>query len=52
MKPRDLMNRREMLSRCGMGMGLVALTSTLRDAGYLQAAPNSQAMSVVRAAPV
>src|SRR6266516_2718609 len=45
MKPRDLMNRREMLSRCGMGMGLVALTSTLRDAGYLQAAPNSQAIN-------
>ena len=45
MKPRDLMNRREMLSRCGMGVGLVALTSTLRDAGYLQAAPNSQAIN-------
>src|SRR5919197_6472054 len=40
MKPRDLLfTRREMLSRCGMGMGMVALTSTLGGGGYLQAAP-------------
>ena len=46
MKPRELfITRREMLSRCGMGMGLVALTSTLGDTGYLQAAPNSQAIN-------
>ena len=31
--------RREMLSRCGMGMGAVALTSLLGDVGSLQAAP-------------
>ncbi len=38
MKPRDLfLTRREMLSRCGMGMGLVALTSTLGEGGFLQA---------------
>ena len=46
MKPRDLfVTRREMLSRCGMGMGLVALTSTLGDTGCLLAAPNSQAIN-------
>ncbi len=33
------LSRREVLSRTGMGMGLVALTSTLGDAGLLQAAP-------------
>src|ERR1041384_2540966 len=39
MKPRNLLfTRREMLSRCGMGMGMVALSSTLGSAGYLQAA--------------
>ena len=42
MKPQDLfLTRREMLSRCGMGMGLVALRSTLGDTGYLQASPIS-----------
>src|SRR5437868_5390784 len=41
MKHRDLsLTRREMLSRTGMGMGLVALTSTIGGAGYLQAAPS------------
>ena len=40
MKPRDLpLTRREMLSRTGMGMGLVALTSTLGGGGHLQAGP-------------
>ena len=40
MKLRNLfLTRREMLSRCGMGMGLVALRSTLGDTGYMQAAP-------------
>src|SRR3982751_2862480 len=39
MKPQNLMfTRREMLSRCGMGMGMVALTSTLGSGGHLQAA--------------
>src|SRR5437870_1827769 len=46
MKPRDLLfTRREMLSRCGMGMGMVALTSTLGGAGHLQASPISQAVN-------
>src|SRR5437867_13440138 len=46
MKSQDLFfTRREMLSRCGMGMGLVALTSALGDTGYLQAAPASQAIN-------
>src|SRR6476661_503019 len=31
--------RREMLSRCGMGMGAVALTSLLGEGGQLRAAP-------------
>ncbi len=40
MKLKDLfLTRREMLTRCGMGMGLVALRSTLGDTGHLQAAP-------------
>ena len=46
MKPQDLfLTRREMLSRCGTGMGLVALRSTLGDTGYLQASPISQAVN-------
>src|SRR5215469_4543578 len=45
MKLRDLfLTRREMLSRCGMGMGLVALRS-LGDGGYLQAAPVNPAIN-------
>ena len=52
MKPRDLfITRREMLSRCGMGMGLVALTSTLGETGYLQAAPSSQAINPLSPKP-
>ena len=39
MKPRDFfVTRREMLSRCGMGMGAVALNALLGEAGHLQAA--------------
>ena len=39
MKPQSLLfTRREMLSRCGMGMGMVALTSTLDRGGCLEAA--------------
>ncbi len=46
MKPRHLfLTRREMLSRCGMGMGLVALTSRLGDTGYLEATPTRQAIN-------
>src|SRR3954452_21963142 len=46
MKPQDLMfTRREMLSRCGMGMGMVALTSTLGNGGHLQAAELAGAMN-------
>src|SRR4030095_667318 len=46
MKPRDpFLTRREMLSRCGMGMGLVALTSTFGDSGYLQAATTGPAIN-------
>src|SRR5262249_40146382 len=45
MKFQDLfITRREMLSRCGMGMGLVALTSSLGEMG-LHAASNSQAIN-------
>src|SRR5437763_14828478 len=39
------LTRREMLTRCGMGMGLVALRSTLGDTGHLQAAPISRAVN-------
>jgi len=40
MKNRDLfVTRREMLSRCGMGMGSVALTALLGANGELKAAP-------------
>ncbi len=35
----DFLNRRQMLTRCGMGMGAVALTSLLGSAGQLAAAP-------------
>ena len=35
----DLLNRRQMLTRCGMGMGAVALTSLLGSTGQLAAAP-------------
>src|SRR6266566_2831091 len=46
MKLKDLfLTRREMLTRCGMGMGLVALRSTLGDTGHLQAAPISRAVN-------
>src|SRR2546426_2021406 len=46
MKLKDLfLTRREMLTRCGMGMGLVALRSTLGDTGHLQAAPISPAVN-------
>src|SRR5437868_5581899 len=39
MKPSSLLfTRREMLARSGMGMGMVALTSTLHTGGCLQAA--------------
>src|SRR5688500_8249948 len=46
MKHGDLfVTRREMLSRCGMGMGSVALTALLGEVGQLQAAPSSQAVN-------
>ena len=46
MKSQDLFfTRREMLSRCGMGMGLVALTSALGNGGHLQAAPAGAALN-------
>src|SRR6267143_1848055 len=46
MKLKDLfLTRREMLTRCGMGMGLVALRSTLGDTGHLRAAPISRAVN-------
>ena len=34
-----MLNRRQMLTRCGMGMGAVALTSLLDSTGQLAAAP-------------
>src|SRR2546423_9143644 len=34
-----ILNRRQMLTRCGMGMGAVALTSLLGSTGQLAAAP-------------
>jgi hypothetical protein len=34
-----ILNRRQMLTRCGMGMGAVALTSLLDSTGQLAAAP-------------
>ena len=37
--PDLFLTRRDMLSRAGMGMGLVALTSTIGGAGLLEAAP-------------
>jgi hypothetical protein len=46
MKRHDLfVTRREMLTRCGMGMGAVALTSLLGESGRLQAAPVSEAVN-------
>lgn len=46
MKHRDLfVTRREMLTRCGMGMGAVALTSLLGDTCSLQAAPSVEAIN-------
>ena len=40
MNDRDrILNRRQMLTRCGMGMGAVALTSLLGSTGQLAAAP-------------
>jgi len=46
MKPQDLMfTRREMLSRCGMGMGMVGLLSTLRNGGCLEAAEVTAAVN-------
>src|SRR2546422_153700 len=46
MKHRDLfVTRREMLSRCGMGMGAVALTSLLGNTGHLHAAPTGANMN-------
>src|SRR3954471_10756028 len=46
MRPRSLMfTRREMLSRCGMGMGMVALTSTLNGSGCLEAAERGGAVN-------
>src|SRR5688500_6790033 len=45
-KYRELfVTRRDMLSRMGMGMGAVALTSLLGDAGHLQAASTGQAIN-------
>ena len=39
MNDRDnILNRRQMLTRCGMGMGAVALTSLLGSTGQLAAA--------------
>ena len=35
------LTRREMLSRCGMGMGALALAPLLGDAGQIQAAPSA-----------
>jgi hypothetical protein len=35
-----LVTRREMLSRCGMGMGAAALQALLAEGGHLQAAPS------------
>lgn len=46
MKYRDLfITRREMLTRSGMGMGAVALTSLLGDTGRLQAASVNEAVN-------
>src|SRR5260370_8710776 len=45
-KSRDLhLTRREMLSRTGMGMGLVALSSTFGGSGYLEAAATGDALN-------
>ena len=45
-KPKDLFwTRREMLTRCGMGMGTVALTALLGDTGNLAAAPTIGAVN-------
>src|SRR6185503_6003327 len=50
MKRRDLfVTRREMLSRSGMGMGAVALTSLLGDSSHLQAAPAVEAANPLAA---
>jgi hypothetical protein len=38
-------SRREMLTRCGMGMGAVALTSLLGNSGFLEAAPTGGAVN-------
>src|SRR5436309_2211605 len=35
------MNRREMLARCGVGMGLLGLTQLMGDAGLLTARANT-----------
>src|SRR4051812_36442307 len=44
--PKDLFwTRRDMLSRCGMGMGAVALTALLGDSGNLQAASAGAAVN-------
>src|SRR6266508_4268094 len=52
MKRRDpYLTRREMLSRTGMGMGMVALTSTLGGAGCLEAASLLPAGSLNPLAP-
>src|SRR5262245_18752159 len=46
MKHRDLfVTRRELLKRCGMGMGAVALSALLGESGALQAAPSSAAIN-------
>src|SRR5919202_4445115 len=51
-KPKDLFRtRREMLSRCGMGMGAVALTALLGESGSLSAAPVVTGASVNPLAP-
>ena len=39
------LTRREMLSRTGMGMGLVALTSTFGAAGHLEAATTADSLN-------
>ena len=44
MDPESL-TRRELLSRIGMGMGTLALTPLLRDAGYLHAAGAGAALT-------
>src|SRR5512141_1968884 len=46
MNPRELfLTRRELLSRCGMGMGLVALTSTLGEGGFLLGSSSTQTLN-------